>query len=437
MKTKNIKRGEVIITIFLLSVLMFSYFHFNCAPPPAQKETSEVNKAKEDSIRLARLKEELVYNYSFGYEDYKNKEYQKALPRLLKANQIDIELNKDKLQYEGIYGFIADCYIKLGKPDSALWAYKSGLKHKPDNVIMHKGLVYVYTLKNDVEGLIEEYKILSELVKKKEEKIDFLERLKSIYVTRNEIQEALNVYDKLLEIDPQNKSYIDDRLTLLKSTGNLDLYLKDLEEKHKQYPEDINYINSLISEYEKRNESDKVIEMADKLIALQPNNLDAYEKKANAYANKLDYRTVIKIYTKMLKINPNKNKDNEKRFLVKIAEAYIFLKQYSTARNYVRRALRIDKNYGYAHFTLGYVYESCAEDVVKKKGGYQKLTFDDKLIYKLAYDEYQIASKDYETERRAKNKIAGLANFIPTNEDRFMHPNQTKAKSKEYEWIYK
>jgi len=430
--TKKKKNTGVLITTLITLILLFSSIQFDCAPPPTTETTTEISDAKADSIRLAELKNQLMYDYSFGYEYYKNQEYAKALPRLLRANKIDAELNKEKLQYDAIYGYIAYSYIQLEKPDSALWAYQAGVQYKPNDPSMHLGLINIYTQQQNVEGLIEEYKILSEIVEDKEQKIDYLNALKAIFMNRNDIENALGIYDKLLEVDPENKTYIDDRLTLLKSTGNDEMYIQDLENKLTEYPEDTNYMWSLILEYENRNENDKVIAMADKMLALEPENLEALQKKAHAFANKVDYRNVVNIYNEMLKVKPN-----EKSYFVEIANAYQLLKNYPTARTFVNRALRVDRNYGAAYHTLGNIYEACAEDVVREKGGYQKLSFDDKLVYQLAYDQYEKAAADFETERNARRKMSNLQNFLPTNSDKFMHPNQTEARGDEYAWIYK
>jgi len=431
-KTKKEKQIQTVFTLLLGLVLMFSYFQFDCAPPPPEETEPEISEAQQDSIRQAELKNQLIMNYSFGFEDYKNKEYAKAIRRLLKVNELDLELNKSELQYPNVYGYIANSYVELGKPDSALWAYEQGLQYRPNDPVLHEGKVYVYTLQGNEEGLVEEYKVLPDLVEDEAKKIDYLYRLKSIYINRGDIEGALEVYDRLLEVDPENRTYIDDRLTLLKSTGNANMYIRELEEKHAQYPEDPDYMWNLIVEYDKNKESDKVIAMVDKLLALQPKNLDALEKKAYAYQNKQQYRNVVNVYNQMLEIKPN-----EKKYFVDIAQAYISLKDYATARSYVRRAQRIDSDYGYAYMTMGNIYEACAEEVVREKGGYAKLAFDDKLVYKLAYDEYAKAANDFEYGRNAQRRMNNLKELIPKDEDYFMHPNQKEARGEEYAWIYK
>ena len=64
----------------------------------------------------------------------------------------------------------------------------------------------------------------------------------------------------------------------------------------------------------------------------------------------------------------------------------ISLGQFSTAIQSLKKALAIDPEYGLAYLTRGIVYETAAEQQVAKAGG--KISFDDKLAYKIAYDDF-------------------------------------------------
>ena len=62
--------------------------------------------------------------------------------------------------------------------------------------------------------------------------------------------------------------------------------------------------------------------------------------------------------------------------------------------------------------------------------------FDDKLVYELAYKEYQKATKDLQFKDTATTRMNYIRDFIPKKEDLFFHKGQTKAKKDCYKWIY-
>ena len=55
--------------------------------------------------------------------------------------------------------------------------------------------------------------------------------------------------------------------------------------------------------------------------------------------------------------------------------------------------------------------------------------FYDKMVYKLAYDEYMKAKKDFSVKEEAERHIAYLETQIPTKEDQFMHKNKKLSDS--------
>jgi len=99
----------------------------------------------------------------------------------------------------------------------------------------------------------------------------------------------------------------------------------------------------------------------------------------------------------------------------------------------IRKALAIDSKYGLAYLSRGIVYEASADKCVSKRG--EKVTFDDKLVYKMAYDEYVKAKRDLEWKPDAERRMKYLETLIPTREDYFMHKNQKSPQSSCYEWI--
>ena len=124
------------------------------------------------------------------------------------------------------------------------------------------------------------------------------------------------------------------------------------------------------------------------------------------------------------------------KLLIDLIRCYNLLKNYGTARNYANRAIRKDNSYGMAYIRIGEAYEYCAEDVVQKKGGFAKMTFDDKLIYELAYGQYRKASNYPDAAGIAGRRMNAIRNLLPSKEDKFMNPDQKRASNRAYKWIY-
>jgi len=204
--------------------------------------------------------------------------------------------------------------------------------------------------------------------------------------------------------------------------------LEELKSQHQKYPNDKKYIEALLNEYYKENDSQNVVAFADKLIAIEPNNVSALDKKADAYSNLQKWNERIEVLKKKLDLIGG----NDPKTLCDIADSYNVLKMFSTVRNFALRAARQD--YGMAYIRIGEAYELCAESAVSKRGG--KIRFDDKLIYALAYEQYQKASNYPDVSSIAQRKMRALENYIPTKEDRFMNPDKKRATSPEYDWIY-
>ena len=115
------------------------------------------------------------------------------------------------------------------------------------------------------------------------------------------------------------------------------------------------------------------------------------------------------------------------------AMSHAYRGQYTIAMREVRKALNIDTNYGLAYLTRGIIYETAAEKCVQNAEG--KISFDDKLVYELAYKEYEKAKRDLAWKSDAERRMNYLQNLVPTREDRFMHKNKTMPEGDCYSWI--
>ena len=426
MKMTNKKRNYIFLfrsIIFCGLILFIIMMYFSCVSTTEEvikiKEDDVISEAEQDSIRRRQV--DLDFNLAY-YEYYSHKNYKDAIPFYWRAIK-----NDEELRYPGMYNQLGQSYIEIEEPDSAQIVYEMGVEKVPDDIYMHERLEWIYEAKSEFDKAIVEAEKILELGGDKQY---YLTKLKDLYIRNNQIQEAINIYDKLIELEPDSKELQDQKTNLIKLSGGS--VIEEYKKLHEKYPNDRKYIEALMIEYHQENDNVNIISMADKLLALEPENISALEMKSDAYANLQKWKDRINVLNRKLEIN-----SEDPQALCDIAESYNILKNYETARNYATRAIRIDENYGMAYIRIGEAYEFCAEDVILKRGGFSKIRFDDKLIYELAYGQYRRASNYPDASGIANRKMNAIKNSLPTKEDKFMNPDQTKANNPVYQWIYR
>ena len=413
------------LAIISIGIVYISIVYFSCGSTTkevikVEQDTAAVKAAQDSAARVQRM-HQVDIDFNFAYQYYSHKDFRDAIPHYWEAIKNDREL-----RYPGMYRQLGQSYIEIEEPDSAQMVYEMGVEKVPDDVYIHERLEWIYEAKLEFEKAIVE---TEKTLKLGGDKQYYLTKLKELYIRNNQIQEAINVYDKLIELSPDNKELQDQKTNLIKLSGGS--VIEEYEKLHQKYPNDKKYIEALMLEYHRENDNTYILLMADKLLALEPENITSLEMKSDAYANLQKWKDRINVLNRKIEIN-----SEDPQALCDIAESYNFLKDYETARNYATRAIRIDKNYGMAYIRIGEAYEFCAEDMILKRGGFSKIRFDDKLIYELAYGQYRKASNYTDVSGIASRKINAIKNSLPTKEDRFMNPDQTKSNNPEYQWIY-
>lgn len=418
--TRNVSRSNLYrLLLVCMGIVFITALYFSCGSTTqelAKKESD--NAVNQDSVRMHQA----LLDYNFAYQNYAQKNFKQATSHYW--NTIE---NDKELKYKGVYRQLGQCYIELEEPDSAQMVYEMGVEITPEDIYTHEKLEWIYEAKNDYPRAIEQTKEILELSKDDAEKQKYyLTKLKDLYMRTDQIENAIEIFDKLIAMDPENKQLQDQKMNLIQLSGGS--VTDELLALHEKYPEDKKYIEALLNQYYRENDIKNVIVMADKLLALEPNNVSALDKKADSFAS-------LQRWNDMIEVLKTKNEllgGNDPETLCDIADAYIALKRYPTARSYALNAAR--QNYGMAYIRIGESYEYCAEDVVSKRGG--KIRFDDKLVYALAYEQYRKASNFPEVAGVAERKMRVVQNYMPTKEDRFMNPDKKRASSKEYQWIY-
>ncbi|MGE0562394.1 MAG: tetratricopeptide repeat protein [Flavobacteriales bacterium] len=155
--------------------------------------------------------------------------------------------------------------------------------------------------------------------------------------------------------------------------------------------------------------------VAESYFALEP-SAEGAEGMGKLFLGKKDYTKAIEFFNKAADMS---DKDEEKaQFMLSIAEAYLYAKNYSSARTYANKALALKSNLGDAYIIIGdaYLYSasSCDDGELGKWGAYWA-----------AVDKYQKArSVDEAAGEEANKKIARVSSSFPTTKDLFFYGKQ-------------
>jgi len=419
-----------LITVISVVLLCAGIIYLSgCAPTAKQTEVSpEMQKAVQDSIQKAYIFE-LNKAWSTGYEYYKPKIYKRAIKpfwRVVNLDTID--------RFKDVYGYLSTCYFELGNPDTAQLVLEMGLKKYPDNVGLRRNLAYILEGREMVEEAIVEYEKTTQL---DAEFVDDWKHLANLYIRNDQVDEAIVALQTIVKLNPSDQDAQQTLGQLLKSTGDEDAAIEALEKAHELDPENTQLMLDLAKAYDGQGEYGKAIAKFRDYLKKMPEDYIAMEHLGGSLSSNENYREAITIYKNIVAAKP----DNKKVF-AEIANCYRELKDFSTARSYVQKSLKVDKSYGHAYIVLGEIYED-AVDKCMRDTGRKAPKFDDKLVFLEAYRQYKKAANDQQFKDRAQNKMSYLNDFLPTKEDKFFNKNRKQANGrysvteKCYLWIAK
>ncbi len=391
-----------------------------------QPQEEEVNCVPQnlitpwDSLANKPLNQDIRLLYNFGFEYYKNGSYKEALPYLW-----NVYLHDQGRYARAAVRKIADIYYKQGKVDSTLIICYRGLKRYPDMIRLH---YYAGALQNRLGRAKCAIPHFEALVKSDSTNVSYLKTLAFLYF-KAEDKKAIEIQEKVVALQPDN---IEESERLAQFVSHFLGEGADLQyrrEAYKKHPDNLELALKYAKVAINAGNYAEAIEPISKVIAKKPSKA-AYLIRAEAYENMNKNFKAIDDYKAILKLDP---KDAD--IMLRISVNYRLENKFAKAKYWINRALKVKPGYGLAYITLGELYEAavpyCQEQLKRKKTAYE-----DKLVYRKAFQAYKKAAKDPAFRSRAVKKQEIIKPFIPTQEDEFMHKND-KIKSPCYQWILK
>lgn len=391
--------------------------------PPKPVASPEREKAVQDSLRQI-WDRKLNIAWSTGFENHKNKLYQDAIRPFWRVMELDTVK-----RFPDLYTFLGDCYIKLNMPDSAEIVYRIGTVKFPEKAHYHRSLAWLLAGQSQGDEAIEEYR--KAIAIDPNVAADY-KALGGLLVTANSPKEALPVYQKLVELDPADNDAQKILSQILTSLGDIDAALESWEKALESDPGNTTILMNLGETYFKEQDYPNAIKHLTALNRLKPTETYPLELLGYSHQNLGRFREAIPFYEKIIALKPD-----DKKIMCEEASCYNELKQFSKARSIATQALKIDGNFGLAFIVRGEIYEACADECINQRSK-KNTKYDDKLVYKLAHDEYSKALNDVQYADMARKKMTYIQPDLPTKEDLFMYKSRSAINTAEfpcYSWI--
>lgn len=169
---------------------------------------------------------------------------------------------------------------------------------------------------------------------------------------KGQITEAYSLAKKAVELDPENKWYKDTYADIARKEGKYDEYVKTYEELVQKYPDDFNFLNDLAYAYVFTGEYKKAIVEYNKIEQQIGINEALINQKVKLYSQIGDYQGGVKEYEKLINSNPE-----ETRYYALLAEYCSKNKMDDKALWAYQQIEKINPGDPYVHISLADYYK--------------------------------------------------------------------------------
>lgn len=368
-------------------------------------------------------------HYSLYYEDFKNQNFQSALPNLkwiiLKAPGYpkNDDRNYERLvdTYKGLAEKAEDPEVKRAYLDSALAVFDEA----------PPALKEIDAEFNEVQWLIRKGRFIQENAQALPDQTTgvagiYLKAFESAgcevdpyyvrviidnYARSGEKQAAVDLMDEAEACYSDNAemmAYITEiRNSLFKSPEERMAFLEERIEKD---PENVDLVAELFDIYMQLSYRDKAAALGQKLLEMKP-SARTYRLLAKMHLEDGETEEAFALYEKALELPGAEEIKRDIFFNMGIAQQE--MGRLASARTYFRRALEQDPNFGAGYIAIGDLYATA----VSNCGSFER---EDRAVYWLAVDYYEKAkSVDSNVAAAANQKINTYRRSFPDQEALF------------------
>jgi len=407
---------------FLLVVLIFGVY--NCVPPQAQANTDEINAAKEQQ------REDVLNRCKFRLSNGRQYMIQQSWRDALRNYQQIIDAGCAEDFIDPLFKDMAQCYMKLGMPDSAAYFIDEGLSYDATNQHLLQLSAYYKERAGDYEGAINIYQQYNALYL---DDVEYLSKQANAYDMLGLFDEELDTWEYIIDIEPDNNDAINAIITVLGKMGRdpKEFYKKAWENNMTDASKGLNYINALFNE----GNYTEAINVAKQSISFNPSNVTLVKKLAESYDFNMQSEEGLKVLENYARSNPR-----DINMQIDVTNRNVEFENYEKAYDIISNAIKIAPQNREVYFARGKVLETLAEMTTLEKG---KIDCNDKIVYHMAYEDYQKSKElgNFNAQFRLKY-LYDSDLTIAKAKDRFLigdankvNANTYKPLGANYSWI--
>jgi tetratricopeptide (TPR) repeat protein len=370
---------------------------YNCVPPQTESNGSAgaLQERREETINRARF-------YLSNGRQYM---IQQAWTDAIRNYKEIIKLGVAREFVDPLFKDLAQCYMRLGMADSAAYYIDQGLGFTATDKHLLQLAGYYKERADDYEGARYAYQKYNALYL---DDVEYLIKEANALNVLEKYHEELDVWEHVLQIEPENNTAINSIISLLGRMGRdpKEFYQRAWENNQENAAKALTYINALFND----NDFNEAIRVARQSLQYNPNNVSIVRKLAESY----EYNNEV---DKALEVLEDYARRNPRDIAVQISVTLKNLEfgNYQKAYGIISEAIRTAPQDRDAYATRGRVLESLAETTVMEKG---RIDCNDRIVYHMAYEDYQ--------------KSRELGNFNAQFRIRYLYDNDlTIAKAKE------
>jgi tetratricopeptide (TPR) repeat protein len=390
------KVKKTILTLMLGVVLVLGVY--NCVPP----QTTDTNGSAD--ARQER-REAAMNRARFNLSNGRQYMIQQAWSDAIRNYKEIINLGLASEFVDPLFKDLAQCYMRLGMPDSSAYYIDQGLSYTATNKHLLQLAGYYKERANDYEGALNAYQKYNALYI---DEVEYLTKEANMLNILGHYRDELDVWEHVLQIEPENNTAINSIISLLGEMGRdpKEFYQRAWENSRENAAKALTYINALFND----NDFSEAIRVARESLQYNPNNVSLVKKLAETYEYNNEPEKALELLEDYARRNPR-----DIAIQIEVTNKNLRFGNYEKAYNIITEAIKIAPQNRDAYAARGKVLESLAEMTTLEKG---RIDCNDRIVYHMAYEDYQ--------------KSRELGNFNAQFRVRYLYDNDlTIAKAKE------
>jgi tetratricopeptide (TPR) repeat protein len=371
---------------------------------------------------LRRRERDCLIALSNAWEYYKNNEFESSLRNYRKL----VNLGCGEENAKEVYLYFGRAYLEVGKLDSAIWAFKQGLRYLPDDANLLETLAYGLGRANNTE---EQTYYLTRLIEVDSTRTEAFENLVDLLWQQEQYNELIHYLQSWLEVEPNSSRAQTDLIRAYDMAGRDPLDY--MEQRCRDNPDKPQWCLDFAGKLIENGDYIRAYRELEGVIQRSPMTRSAYQLLAGAALDNADIDRAISAFERLFQLDRTNSTP-----ALELTRAYLRKGEFQQALEWAETGLRVATNAGEALYVRAEVYFDAAELCVNNHES-GVANFHDKLVYQMAYEDYKAAvDKGY---RRAMTRADFLEkNLIHTKGDWFLQDPNKQIFNPEgacYTWI--